>query len=74
LHLIVRRVRDKKGVREERVLMIAHTDTIEEDELHGHLTTSLRNLLREAEQPEAKAGASKPVKKKAKKSQRKKRN
>lgn len=67
LHLIVRRVHDKEGVRDEKVLTIGHTHTIGEDELQEQLTASLRKLLKEAEHPEAKAAASKPAKKKAKK-------
>jgi hypothetical protein len=75
LHLIVRRVHDKEGVRDEQVLMIGHTHTVDKDELQERLTESLRKLLKEGEHPEAKAAASKPAKKKARKvPQRKKRN
>lgn len=74
LHLIVRRVHDKEGVRDEKVLTIGHKYTVDDDELRERLTASLRKLIKEAEHPE-KAAASKPARRKPKKPLlRKKRN
>ena len=49
LHLIVRRVHDAEGVREEQVLTIGHTDAINEAQLQERLTEALRQLLQEGE-------------------------
>jgi len=73
LHLIVRRVYDKDGIRDEQVLTIGHTDTIDENELQRKLTASLRKLLKEGEQPETKAHACRPAKKAKRPPLRKKR-
>lgn len=47
LCLIVRRVHDAEGIREEEVLTIGHTDALDEVELKEELTSALRKLLRE---------------------------
>lgn len=59
LHLVVRRVHDKDGIRDEQVLTIGHTDTIDEEELRKKLNASIRKLLKDGEQPETKAPAAK---------------
>jgi hypothetical protein len=59
MHLIVRRVHDAEGFREEQVLTIGHTDTIDEAKLQRQLTEALRKLLKEGEPSEPKAADSK---------------
>ena len=55
LHLIVRRVHNAEGFREEQVLTIGHTEAIDEAKLQQHLTDALRKLLKESEPLEPKA-------------------
>jgi hypothetical protein len=65
LHLIVRRVHEREGVRDEEVLLIGHTHAVDELEVLERLTTSVRKLFGEG--GHAGAAAPKPAKKKARK-------
>jgi hypothetical protein len=51
LRLIVRRVHEKDGFREEQVLTIGHRDPIDKTQLQEQLTTALRKLLKEEKPP-----------------------
>jgi hypothetical protein len=64
LHLIVRRVHDAEGFREEQVLTIGPRETLDEARLQEQLTVALRKLLKGSDPPaKEKAPASKPAKK-----------
>jgi len=68
LCLIVRRVQDAEGVREEKVLTVGNTDTLDEMKLKKELTSSLHKLLKESSSQRSrvtkKKVASKPRRKK----------
>jgi hypothetical protein len=65
LHLIVRRVHDSEGFREEQVLTIGHTEAIDEGKLQAHLEKALEKLLHRdspknhTEKPVGKSGSRK---------------
>ena len=69
LCLIVRRVHDADGIREEQVLTIGHKDAIEEAKLEEQITTALHKLLEEREPTKRSKPATGPAlqKKKGKK-------
>ena len=64
LHLIVRRVHDAEGFREEQVLTIGPRDALDEAKLQEQLTAALRKLLKGSDPPaEGNVPASKLTKK-----------
>lgn len=78
LCLIVRRVHDAEGFREEQVLTLGHTDSIDEGKLQEQLTAALRKLLKDEASSEKKLDSKATVyaktKQAKKSSQRKKRS
>ncbi len=60
VEMIVRRIHDAEGFREEKVLRVGHTDAIDETKIAQQLTAALRKLLVERPSPETPAERTAP--------------